>query len=330
MESVVTISIEIELAWGVRHLPGQRGLDRHSPGREAETETLERLLTLCDDLNLPLTFDVVGHLLLEHCSGHHDGPHDDTWFDSDPGTDVDRDPLYYAPDLIRRILAADTPHELGSHTFSHAPAHEAEADVLDWELGAATRHHVDFGLPAPTSFVPPIHAPFPPHLLRTHGIDAVRTPVTYRAPVDDPEPPVSGLRALPWRVKHAYPVEVLARSHPVREPASVDGVVEQYSTWHASLTAPYLPNGRSDPPRVFRLLPVSVRQSIHERYLQAGIRRAISERSCAHFWSHLFNLSNEAQWKPVESSLRLLARERDRGNVAVRTMHSLTEEVLGA
>ncbi|WP_345780693.1 polysaccharide deacetylase family protein [Haloplanus pelagicus] len=330
MEPTVVISVEIELAWGLSHLPGREGIDRHSRGRTAETATLERLLSLCDDLSLPLTFDVVGHLLLERCAGRHDGPHDDVFFGADPGTDAERDPLYYAPDLIRRILDADTPHEIGSHTFSHTPAHEVGTDVLDWELDAARRHHADFGLSAPTSFVPPIHAPVPHDLLRTHGFDAVRTPTEYWAPVAEPDPPASLLRALPWRLRHAYPVEVLFRSHPVREPTVVDGVVEHYSSWHASLTAPYLPNGRTVPHRAFRLLPRSLRQSIHERYLRSGVERAVAQRSCAHFWSHLFNLSNDAQWEPVESALRTIARRRDRGDVAVRTMDSLTERIADA
>jgi hypothetical protein len=331
MDPTVVISVEIELAWGLSHLPGRQGTDRHSPEREAETETLDRLLALCDDLSLPVTFDVVGHLLLEECSGRHDGPHaDDVWFDADPGTDADRDPLYYAPDLIRRIRRADVDHEIGTHTFSHTPAHEVDADVLDWELGAARRRHEAFGLRPPTSLVPPIHAPFPAALLRRHDVDAVRTPTTYRAPVAEPDPPSSLLRSIPWHVAHFYPIEVLFRSHPVRDPEVVNGVVEHYTSWHASLTAPYLPNGRSDPHPAFQLVPVSIRQSLQERYLRSGVERAVGNRSCAHFWTHLFNLSNDAQWDPVESSLQMLARERDRGNVAVRTMESLTECVIDA
>jgi hypothetical protein len=327
MQPTVVLSMEIELRWGVNHLPGRQGLDRHSEGREAETTTLERLLTLCDGLELPITFDVVGHLLLDDCAGTHDSPHRTAWFASDPGTDEARDPLYYAPDLVRQIQRAETDHEICTHTFSHAACHTATDDVVSWELDAARRTHEAAGLDEPTSFVPPMHAPCPPSLLREHGIRAVRRPVSYRPPVDDPEPPDSLRRSIPWHVRRAYPVEVLARSHPVRTPELVDGVVEHYTSWHASLTAPYLPNGRIEPHPLFRLLPQSLRRAIHRRYLRDGLDRAIAAGSCVHYWSHLFNLANDAQWPPVESFLRAIARERSHERVRVATMETLTEEV---
>ncbi len=116
MTGIVTISIEIELGWGYHDIGDYRKL---SDGRVAETKALSRLLSLCEELHIPITFDVVGHLLLEKCGGNHDGPHPEGWFSADPGTDVSEDPLFYAPDLIQDIVDTDVDHEIGSHTFSH-------------------------------------------------------------------------------------------------------------------------------------------------------------------------------------------------------------------
>ena len=49
--------------------------DAISADREEETRTLSKLLALCDDLGIRVTFDVVGHLFLEEWSGHHESPH---------------------------------------------------------------------------------------------------------------------------------------------------------------------------------------------------------------------------------------------------------------
>lgn len=325
MSGTVTISLEIELGWGVHHLPGSAGLDRHSTNRRVETETLERLLAVCDELDVPISFDVVGHLLLEDCSGTHDGPHGPEWFDADPGSDVDTDPLFYAPDLVRRIDEAETDHEICTHTFSHVPCGQVDPAVVDWELRAARDAHDAFGLAPPTTLVPPMHSPPPPKPVRDNGIVGVRRPVEYQEPVAPHRPPDSLVERLPWRVRQFYPVQVLARSHPVRDPNPVDGIVEQFTTWHASLTAPYLPNGQAEPHSAFKLLPSSVRQSIHDRYLHGALRSAVESESHAHLWSHLFNLSNEVQWPPVQSFLEAVARRRDEGEVKISTMTDVTD-----
>jgi len=78
----------------------------------------------------------VGHLLLESCQsrdgvkhpeivrpGYFENPfwryREGDWFDADPCTDVQQAPAWYAPDLVRIILAEPQRHELACHTFSH-------------------------------------------------------------------------------------------------------------------------------------------------------------------------------------------------------------------
>lgn len=70
MQPTVVVSLVIE--GGV--FPGCWGLDRHSEGRVAETAALNRLLSLYDNLQLPIPFDIIGHFLLEDYPGEHDSP----------------------------------------------------------------------------------------------------------------------------------------------------------------------------------------------------------------------------------------------------------------
>ena len=92
--STVTLSLEVELGWGVHDVDEY---ERISDRRERETDALERLLSACDKHGVPFSFDIVDHLFHAACSGEHDSPHRDGWFDEDPGTDWKTDPLFYAP-----------------------------------------------------------------------------------------------------------------------------------------------------------------------------------------------------------------------------------------
>jgi peptidoglycan/xylan/chitin deacetylase (PgdA/CDA1 family) len=61
------------------------------------------------------------------------------WFDCDPHTDYQKDPAWYAPDLIDAILNAETVHEIACHTFSHIDCSykNCPPDVLEDELKAS-------------------------------------------------------------------------------------------------------------------------------------------------------------------------------------------------
>jgi hypothetical protein len=113
MTGELVISIEIELGWN------RGGLSWISDGRTVETEILRDLLTLCDRRKIPLSFDVVGHLFHDDCSGSHEGPHESGWFDLDPGTSLETDPEFYAPDIVRLIDRSDVRHEICTHSYSH-------------------------------------------------------------------------------------------------------------------------------------------------------------------------------------------------------------------
>lgn len=299
--------MELELGWGAARLPSSNTLDKLSEGRKAETETLERFVQLCDRYDIQVSFDVVGHLLHSSCQANHGCPFP-SHFGVDPGTDATRDPLYYAPDLIDTIQSAEVNHELCTHTFSHINCSEVSPELLAWELDTVHEAHRKSGISEPTSLVPPWHAPPPRHVVSEAGIQ------TLRVPLPSYERPEERLKLYRW---------ILSKSMPTGVPRLVDGVLEAYCTPHPSLTAQHLPTGQLPPSPVFRAIPTAVRQLIHKRYLESGLRQAAETGENVHYWTHLFNLSNDAQWPPVASFLKSLAASRDRGRVVVNTMASL-------
>lgn len=122
-----TISLDFELLWGTR--------DKYGPGRferacRIEREVvIDRLLDLFVEFEMPATWCIVGHLMLDHCSCEDGVKHREIvppkhawcedWFAYDPCSDEQSAPLYYARSLVEKIQRCSVPQEIGSHTFSH-------------------------------------------------------------------------------------------------------------------------------------------------------------------------------------------------------------------
>jgi len=309
--ATITFSLELELGWG---LVQYNKLNALSPDRRAETESLERLLGLCDKLNIPLTINVVGHLLRDSPLSSYDGGHEPGWFEATPTEDPEDSPEFYAPDLINRIKTASADHEICTHTFTHVECENISRETLRWELDNVLEAHDEFGLRSPVSLVPPRHSPPPRDILREYGIDIVRAP-RKRAP-----------NTTDASNKFKLGIDILKGAQPITPPRIVEGVVETYCTRYPSLTAPFLPSGQLDPHPSFKIIPPSVRRWLHQRNMNATLSRAIERDSHAHFWTHLWETTNGQQWPQIEQFLQRVATARERDHVRIRTMRQLNKE----
>lgn len=309
MAGVVTLSIELELGWSSHD---KHKYDHLSEDREAETEALERLLNLADRLELPITFNIVGHLFQRSCSGTHTGPHPAEWWEEDPGTNVKTDPLFYAPDLIASIREAQMDHELATHTYSHLLANDASSSELADELVKVQELHRERGLADPDSIVMPRHQSAEYSVLTEHGLSTIRTPVEgYEKSFANPI-----LKAW-W---------MLTRDHPVSTTRRRSGLLETTVTPHPSLTAVSLPSGQSSVHPAFSTIPQKIRHWLHRRYLIDAIDRAVRDNGHVHLWTHVYNFANDSQWKPMSDGLKHLASRRDEGSIRVRRMQDLSVE----
>jgi peptidoglycan/xylan/chitin deacetylase (PgdA/CDA1 family) len=127
---VVIISADLELAWGWRF--SKRREDPNAMTVKAR-ENIPRLLKMFEEYDIPVTWAIVGHLLLHSCGrdSHawmHRIPYfqnrnwvysSGDWFDDDPRANWKDEPSWYAPDLVKMILESRIAHEIGCHTFSH-------------------------------------------------------------------------------------------------------------------------------------------------------------------------------------------------------------------
>jgi len=125
----LTISIDLELAWGV--------WDKLTPETIRLAETAERpicaaLIELFDRFQVPATWAMVAALLDEPSSS------------ARPGSSA----CWYAPDIIERLVGAKVAHEIGSHSgrhiyFDSAAVSEARAD-LDFARDVHRRNGLAF------------------------------------------------------------------------------------------------------------------------------------------------------------------------------------------
>lgn len=312
MSATVTFSIEVELGWGVIQYDN---LDVLSQGRKAETEALERLLDLCDELRIPMTFNVVGHLLRDNPLVTYDASHENGWFDDIPKTGPENAPEFYAPGLVERIQESSVDHEICTHTFTHVECANVTNETLQWEFDKVLEAHEDFGLDRPVSLVPPRHSPPPRDILKEYGIEIVRSP-RKRHPKS---------QEAPNRVRLAW--EILTGNQPIKRPRMVDDIIETYCTSFPSLTAPFLQSGQRKPHPVFRVIPKIVRRRLHRHNLNKSLTAAIERDSNIHIWTHLWETANGVQWPLIRSFLRRISESKTKEQIQIKNMKELNSEL---
>src|SRR5689334_2135353 len=154
--AAVTISADTEMNWAFR---GRSAEVRDSLGT-TERHNIPVILDILSDYSIPITWATVGHLFLSACDRNGGTAHEamprppanerwnGDWYKHDPCTDVERDPLWYAPDLMALIASSRVPHEIGSHTFSHIDfsAHTSDERLVTKEIEACRAAMKPFGL----------------------------------------------------------------------------------------------------------------------------------------------------------------------------------------
>jgi len=127
MKGTLTISIDLELAWGV--------WDTLTPKRLRLAEIAERpisaaLIELFDRHGVPATWAMVGALLDQKSSVGR------------PGSKS----CWYAPDIIEWLTRAKTRHEIGTHSGRHVYFDRIGASEAEDDLGFARKIHEENGL----------------------------------------------------------------------------------------------------------------------------------------------------------------------------------------
>jgi peptidoglycan/xylan/chitin deacetylase (PgdA/CDA1 family) len=183
--AAASISADFELNWAFRSLSAEH---RDRLGA-AERLNVPYILDLLSEFSVPITWATVGHLFLASCVREEETAHRDMprppfnerwqgdWYKHDPCSDLRRDPLWYAPDLIEQVMRAKVGHEVGSHSFSHIDfsPQTSNPELVEREMEQCLAAMAPLGLKLRSLVYPFNHMGHSYHdLLHKFGIIAVR------------------------------------------------------------------------------------------------------------------------------------------------------------
>ena len=298
----VVLSLDAELAWGFHdfdELPEERC--------SAARESWLRLLELFDEFDVPATWAVVGHLMLDECDGEHgDHPTPDGWFDRDPGTREGRDERWYGSKLVGAIEDADVEHEVGSHTFSHVDFGTTTREIASAEMRKSVEIGDDRGL-SMDSMVFPRNYVGHRDVLAAYGVKSYR-----------------GNQPRRWydRGRLGSATKFLGWPTGAVSPTLVAPEVDEYGLVNVPASL-YLfcfeGTGRSVVERVTGDPIVKM--------AKRGIDRAATEDGVFHMWLHPNNLTEERDFDRMRAILEHLAEVRDRTPLEVETMGEIAADI---
>ena len=199
MKGQLTISIDLELAWGV--------WDSLTPEQLHMAEVAERpicaaLIELFDRHGIPATWAMVAALL------------DESSAVGRPGSKT----CWYAPDIVEWLLGATTRHEIGSHSGRHIYFDRISASEAEDDLAFAKEIHRANGLPFTSLVFPRNEVGY----LRNVARAGLRT---FRGPDADW---ATAMRRVNRRVGQAanFAEKALPLPPPVVEAKRVDGMID--------------------------------------------------------------------------------------------------------
>ncbi|WP_254769424.1 polysaccharide deacetylase family protein [Salinilacihabitans rarus] len=292
----VVISLDAELGWGFHDFETPP-TNRVENGRRG----WRVMLDLAAEFDVPATWAVVGHLMLDACDGEHaDHPAPEGWFERERTTWRDREELRFAPDLVEAVLDSPVDHELGCHSFSH----------------------VLFGDPATSRELATAEL----RRCREIALEWDRSLDSFVYPRND----VGHRDALVEQAFSAY----RGRSPT---PDGVRGVVESAVGTRSLLVEPELDEfGLVNVPASTFLFGFegrarTVAESIWEDPMVAVARRGIDEAAAGdgvyHMWLHPNNLRGPRDDERMRAILRYLDRRRSETSLAVETMGEVARRV---
>ncbi len=303
MSGTLTFSLEIELGWGFKDKP-EEIKKKISNGGKMEIEYLKKLINILDKYEIPFTFNLIGGLL------------ENSAFSSileDNRCEIDQgefEKYFYAPEVLSIIKNAKISHDIGTHTYTHILSNENGNQDVDSELSRVENVFDENGLKRPISFVAPRHQEISKKILRKHGIKVMRRPI-YNYKRED---------------NIISKLGIFTRIHPLTNSKLVDGIIETTCTPSPSLTAGFLPNGKKSVEIPIRYIPTRMREYLHKRYLKRSLNNAIRKNGELHLWSHLFNLSNPEQWRPLKDFFKYVKGKMDVNQLKVKTMADLVKD----
>jgi peptidoglycan/xylan/chitin deacetylase (PgdA/CDA1 family) len=311
-----TISIDLELAWGICDKP--IGLDT-SAALMREREMIQRLLGLFSSYNVKATWAVVGHLMLAECDWENETVHPEfsrpviknqkrDWFFQHPKSR--NDPLWYGRDIVEWIRNAVPQQEIGSHSFCHVPYDEVttEFDTVRQDIERARELHKTLKLPFEI-FIFPRNRLGHRELLAQAGVRAYRGN-THRWYYSVPSKSIRRLFNFLYFVLPIPP-------RTVRATVDETGMVN-------------IPDSMQFFSRQGSRSLVSPRNLTRKGVV--GLNRAVARGEIFHLWFHPANFAygSESQFHVLETILKRASQLRENGQLEILTMGAIQQRTINS
>jgi peptidoglycan/xylan/chitin deacetylase (PgdA/CDA1 family) len=302
----VVLSIDAELIWGFHDL-AEIPMERVESARESWLTVVD----LFETYDVPATWAVVGHLLLDACTGtHSQHPAGEDWFARDPGGSYSPSSYWFGQDLVDAVLDSKIEHEIGSHSFSHVEFGRSSttAEIADAELRYSRETAANYGLD-PTSFVFPRNNIGHRSLLAEHGFRCYRgtTPDRWY----DRTPFRRAGKFVDWGIGASAP--------PIVSPT-----VDEHGL--VNIPASLYLFDFEGPPRV---AVETVFDNPVIRQVERGLERLQHEQEGVfHLWFHPNNMTTRQDHDRMRAIISLIAEYRDRHGIQIETMEQVSERVL--
>jgi peptidoglycan/xylan/chitin deacetylase (PgdA/CDA1 family) len=310
---VFTISIDFELIWGTLDLFGP---ERFRRACEIERSVvIDRLLDLFVEFNIPATWCVLGHLMLDRCAPENGRKHPEIvrpthswsegdWFDDDPCGSERSAPLFLGRGLTEKIRACPVTQEIGCHSFSHVifGNRGCSRETAESEVAACVNAAREIGVEM-RSFAFPRNEVGHLDVLKEYGFKCFRGPENN------------------WYTNRRWPTSVKRLCHlwDVIAAATPDVALPEHSefgVWNLPGSMIYFPAHG-----LRRYIPISRRV---KRAIK-GLNAAAEQKRIFHLWFHPTNLADEtdAMFSGLRHILDYASSLRTAGRIAMKPMRAI-------
>jgi peptidoglycan/xylan/chitin deacetylase (PgdA/CDA1 family) len=296
---IFIMSLDVELAWGFI-LESQNQILKMLMNNTSEAkETIGRLLKIMSIYNIPATWAIVGHLLLDLGEGvriHQPQmpQYKAGWINWEEYKLVDNNPAYHYKESIEKILATKQTHEIGLHSFFHLPFSRCSSQVAESDIELGINTLLKWKI-TPKSFIFPGNQIGHLDILRSHGLRIFR-----------------GEDVTPYKINSNFVIRTLsaAMAKVIAQPVYPQ---KGNDIWEIPGSVYFC-----DPQTPFTLVPRA----------RLGLKRAMLTSRVFHIWMHPWNLLiYKSLEKDLASFLETVANAREKGNLKVMTMGEFADHL---
>lgn len=327
-KGVFIFDVEVELAWGVIDKKiNKRSLIRAS---KKVREHLNSILDLLDQYAIPVTWGIVGHLILSRGESVPGIPHLEMpcpcfkrmrshWYENDPCKTLDNEPALYGKDIVDKIvdhrLKTQASQEVACHSFSHqlfgaSGCGEAVAETEVRRCVSLMKQN--YGI-RPRVFIFPRDAVGHLDILRKEGFLAFRGPIPHVLGYSETEKGILSFARKYSSLAVYFASFYLSIPPPVVDPRIENGLINV----PASLCYNKKP-----------FIPLNL--IVHKA--KKGVDRAVKEKKVFHLYTHLINFGAAqdigAFIKGFKSILAYANLKSEENKLEITTMQRLAKDIL--